>query len=565
MSSPDASHPAQVSVAPASVVVLPSRSLSPVRQPAFWLALLAFALYIVPATSALKLSPDAVEHLDIARHLAAGQGYTLAIRAYHTGDRRVVHNGLDERAPLFPLLGAVLLKAGLGMYALQVLNAALAAGCAALVCALGSTLFGLRTGVSAGLLAAASPIVLMRMVPPMTEALSIFLILLAVWLLARDFEHPRPATFGAAGAALGLGYLARSTTAFLAVALLVTIVLASRNRAALRRPVLTLLVGLLAFVAPTVVYSLLVRGSPSYSGQSYLYAVFDNDDVMRNATLQPLPTPAEFISANRDFVLRAIRRQTENYARRLFLDRRWLLPLLPAWPLALLALLRGRYPRAAWLVLVLAASNYAIYALTWSTTFSERYILLTLLLLLPFAVDGLSRLGLASLSLPRARQLTALHLAAVVIAVFWSGTFVAEYRGRFEYGGQVVGSRVDRGVRWTGPPQWVEDRELARILDWVSASTGPDDVLAHRYPWPFTLFTSRPAVLLPIPLDPDTLRSFLVEYRVNYVLLDTRDQDRRHYVDDLDELEAAGVRAVRVGPYWVFETGPLWENLVRPS
>ena len=565
MASSDAVQSVNVTAEPVCVATRASRLSVLVRQPALWLALLAFALYLVPATSALQLSPDAVEHLDISRHLAAGEGYTLAIKAYHTGDRRVVHNGLDERAPLFPLLGAILLKVGLGMYALQVANAALAAGCAALVCALGSALFGLRTGAAAGLLATASPIVLLRMVPPMTEALSIFLLLLAAWLVARDFDCPRSASFGVAGAALGLGYLARSTTALLAAALLVAILVAGRNRAVLLRPMLALLAGLFVFVAPMVVYSLVVRGSPSYSGQSYLYSVFDNDDVMRNANLKPLPSPAEFISANRDFVIRAIRRHSEDYARKLFLDRRWLLPLVPAWPLALLALLRGRYPRAVWPVLALAACNFAIYALTWSTTFSERYILLSLLLLLPFAVDGLGRLGLARLHLPRRPEITAVHLVVVIIAVFWSGTFAAEYRGRFEYGGQVVGSRLDRGLRWTGPPQWVEDRELSRILDWVSASTGRDDVLAHKYPWLFTLFTSRPGTLLPVQLDPETLKTFLVDYRVSYVLLDTRDQDRRHYVDDLEALESRGVESTRVGPYQVFDTRQLWENRPRSS
>src|SRR5215211_2674523 len=125
-----------------------------VRQPALWVALLGFLLYLPPATSVLQLDPDAVEHIDLARRFAAGQGYVLGIKSFHLGGTDVLHSGLDERAPLYPLLVAGLLRLGLSLPALQVLNAALAAICAALVCGIGISLFGRRTGLLAGLLAA---------------------------------------------------------------------------------------------------------------------------------------------------------------------------------------------------------------------------------------------------------------------------------------------------------------------------------------------------------------------------------------------------------------------------
>ena len=163
------------------------------RQPAPWLAALAFLLYLVPAVSVLQLDPDAVQHIDLARRFVAGEGYVLGIKSFHLGDTQVLHNGLAERAPLYPLLVAAMLRAGLGPIGLQVVNALLAAACAALVCGIGTSLFGRRTGALAGLLAAASPPVLIFMVPPMTEALAISLVLLATWLLVRDLETPRAA------------------------------------------------------------------------------------------------------------------------------------------------------------------------------------------------------------------------------------------------------------------------------------------------------------------------------------------------------------------------------------
>ena len=205
-------------------------------RPALWLGILAFLLYLAPAATVVQLNADAVEHIDLARRFAAGQGYLLGIKGYFIGAPEVLHNGLDERSPLYPLLAAGLLRLGLGLPALQVLNAALAAGCAALVCGIGTSLFGRRTGSLAGLLAAASPPVLIFMIPPMTEALATCLTLLATWLLVRDLEAPRPATFAAAGVALGLGYLTRPTTGAMAGALLLGLLLASQHRRALLRP-----------------------------------------------------------------------------------------------------------------------------------------------------------------------------------------------------------------------------------------------------------------------------------------------------------------------------------------
>ena len=527
------------------------------RQPALWLAALAFVFYLVPAVSVLQLDPDAVQHIDLARRFVAGEGYVLGIKSFHLGDTQVLHNGLAERAPLYPLLVAAMLRAGLGPIALQVVNALLAAACAALVCGIGTSLFGRRTGALAGLLAAASPPVLIFMVPPMTEPLAISLVLLATWLLVRGLETPRAAAFATAGAALGLGYLTRPATLSLAGALLVGVVFASRRRRALLRPLGGLLLGMAIFVVPITLFSLLTRGSLSYSSQTYLYAVFQPSDVQRNAFVRPVTSPVQFILANREFVLAAILGNVRRYAELLFLDPKWLLPLLPAWPLALLALVRGRYPRAAWPVLILAAANFSVYALTWAA-WTRRYQLLTLLLLLPFAVDGLGRLGLARLRLPAWPKLTALHVAVVAVTLIWFPAFVQEYRGTFRYGDAPVETRSYHGVKWTGAISWVTDKDLTQMLDWVSANTQPNDVLAHAQPDIFTFFTGRLSTRLPRALDAEGLETFVVNYRVSYVLLNNYDGYRRRYQDDLEALAGRGVRVTAIGDYRVFDTRGLW-------
>ena len=542
-------------------------------RPPLVLGAIAFLLYLQPAVQVVQLLPDAVEYVDVARRLLAGEGYVLGVKAYHFGGTDVLHDGLAERPPLFVFLVAGVLSAGLGLTGVQVLNALLAGVCVGLVAAIAGRLFGQPVGVASGALAAASPVMLARLVPPMTEALAIALVLAAVWFGVVGLGQSSSMPFAAAGIALGLGYLTRPTLAVLVPTLALGIVLGVRERNGIVRQVGALLAGALAFVVPISAYSLATRGTLSYSGQTYLYAVFKDSDVLRNGYGRPLPTPLEFVTANAEFVGVAIQENVRDYAFLLFADRDWLWPLLLGVPLMLVGAVRGWYPRAAVVVALVALANFAVYAVTWAN-YQERYQILTLLLLLPLLVRGFDGLAAALASLvSRAasvggRGARVAHLLRVgllgalvlSVAASWSPTFLDEYRGEFRYGDESTRARVDGGLRWTGPPRWVQDDDLAKVVDWVNTQTLPTDALTHREPWPYTFFTRRPATLLPTKLTPERLHSFLVEYRVAYVLLDTRDRDRRGYADDLEALEADGVTATSVGSHEIYDTRALWRS-----
>ena len=542
-------------------------------RPPLLLGLLAFLLYLQPAVRVVQLNPDVVEYVDVARRLLAGEGYVLGVKAYHFGGTDVLHDGLAERPPLFVLLVAGVLGAGLGLHGVQVVNALLAGTCVGLVAAIAGRLFGTRVAVAAGLLGATSPVMLARLVPPLTEALALALALVAILLVLVGLDRPRVQPFVAAGVALGLGYLTRPTLAVLLPTLVLGVVIAARERRATIHQVGALVAGALLFILPISIYSLVTRGTLAYSGQTYLYAVFKDSDVLRNGYGRELPTPREFILANWDFVVVAIGENARDYAYLLFADRDWLWPLLFAVPLVGVGLVRGWYPRATVVVVLAALANFAVYAATWAN-YQERYQILTLLLMLPLLVRGIDGLigGAAELvrwragGTPRALRVQSLIrgalLAAVVgsVSASWSGTLVEEYRGVFRYGDESTRARVDGGLRWTGPPRWVQDNDLAKVVDWVNAHTLPSDVLTHREPWPYTFFTRRPATLLPTRLTADRLRSFVTDYRVAYVLLDTRDRDRRAYADDLEALEADGVTATSVGSHEIYDTRPLWRG-----
>ena len=84
-----------------------------------------------------------------------------------------------------------------------------------------------------------------------------------------------------------------------------------------------------------------------------------------------------------------------------------------------------------------------------------------------------------------------------MVGWWWYPTWRQQYHDEFRYGDEEIKPRVDDGLRWTGPPRWSEDNELARIDDWLRANTDRDDVVTHGQPWPYTFFTMRPADAAP--------------------------------------------------------------------
>jgi hypothetical protein len=538
-------------------------------SPSVLIALLAWGLCLPSAARVVQLSPDMVEYVDVARRLVHGEGYTLGIKAYHIGGPAVLQDGLIHRTPLFTLIMAGMLALGLDLYAVQVVNAAFGAFSAAMVCSIGMSLFGRPVGIAAGLLAAASPIGLAQQVQIQSDALSTALTLgaIRVLLLAADREKAGPALL--AGLLFGLGYLARPPVVAVAVALVIALPFLAPSLALARRLILGLVVGLAVVCVPVSLYSLVTRGRLSYSGKGYLYGVVSDADIMENGYGHDPLSPLAFVLADPARVLGLIWTVFSLYLRSIFFEREWLAPLALGWLGAIYALMTGRYPWTARLVLVAAAANFLFYGLTWSS-WQDRFMLTTVFLLLPFVVDGLLRLlrylcGLVALVWVRPQigsvgPLVLLGAAALAVLVAWSPRFLEQYQGQFRYGDRPAGTRVTDGVRWSGPPRWTNDGSLDEAIDWIRAQTGPDTVLAHGQPWPFTFFTGRPTVLLPYRLSDDLLRQFLIEYRVSYVLYDTRDPQRRDYADQLRDLGQDGVRSQRVKNLVVYDTRPLWQG-----
>lgn len=497
------------------------------------------ALYVPAAVSPLRLGPDEVEYIDIARHLVDGQGYTLSVKAFHFGGTRVVHDGLAERAPLVTLLIALFIWLGLPLQSIQVANALFVG---TMCGAIGWMLRGSRPVAATAMgLIALNPVVLDRSLPPMTEATSIMLMIvaLALWSGAPN----RAATGLMIGGLLGLAYLARPTTLALTLALVGWAVLT-------RRRVAWAVIGFGIMNIPLLIHT---GGNLLYSGQQYLFAVFADTDVLHDGYQVPVGTAREFVRANWLFVLSEFPRNTGRYTAMLLGTRDMLLPLLPAVVVGLIALRRVPFTSAVWGLLAMGVVNLLVSGAIWST-FVERYMLVSLVSLL--VVVALA----AKLAVARGRAIAGLAgvVAAVVLTIAWGPRFGNVATGVYLENSQPVGSRVDDGVHWTGPSDWVNDRELDALVRWLEHATGSDSVVASAEPWPLTFLARRPSTLLPRRLTADRLESFVREYRVAHVVLRPNDRNRRPYAAFLEARGARLAGGAPTGNYAVFDTRPLW-------
>lgn len=515
--------------------------------------LLALAVSVPAAADVALLGPDQIEYLDVARSLIRGDGYTLRVKAFHTGGTDVVHSGLRERPPLLPLIAAAFMAAGLGPIAVQVFNAVVASSAAGLMAAIGARLFGPAVGLASGVLVAVNPVFAERTLPVMTEAMALCLIAASVWAV---LVPPPTAAWSALGGVLaGLGYVTRPTQLSALAGTALGLVVPPRGQS-IRAT--WLLAGAVLIIAPLSIASWAWQGRWSYSGQDYLFAVFYDSDVMWDGYARPVPTAAEFIRENWAHLPGAIGARAMEYSTWLLGSRELLLPLVPGVIASLAAVCGGRSAAGSSVLLVTAGASFAGYVMIWSVT-AERYLLPTLMLLTPLGVAGWRSLTNALPISSAARTTVFVALMAAIVAL-WAPRTVDRLRGRYVDDGQLVGVREDYGLRWTGSPSWVNDEDIATLIEWIRRETDSAAVVASVEPWPITYFADRPSTLLPRRLTAEQLASFISDYRVALLILDPRDRQRRSYRTDLERMATQGVTTTTVGRYTVFYVRPLWQR-----
>lgn len=230
---------------------------------------------------------DAMDYASIGRNIERGDGF---ISSYITPLALANRGGLPQpdlwRAPLWPMVLGVFIKVfGSTDQAVAIATGSFFILGAILVYLLGSELFDRPVGFLSGLVFVFSAQNLINSVSGMTETISVFLMLLAVYLAAASWLQNIWGDI-LAGVALGLFYLARYNALlfvpFFAIFLWYRRSFYAGKRfgeyAAARpsgfRPVATHLAAFAVTVSPWLIRNYLLMGSPLFSLQKYEPAMF---------------------------------------------------------------------------------------------------------------------------------------------------------------------------------------------------------------------------------------------------------------------------------------------------
>jgi len=455
----------------------------------------------------LDPSPDGAEYLNVARHMARGEGPILSIKSQLFDRRPVVRSTIGNRGPLYPALVAV----GLRMFrSADDLLVARATSCllSLLGCAVCLLLFvrvfGWQVGAAGAALVALNPRSVIYGVEPLGDQLAFAVSVSALaWHAAHRARGARWSL--GEGALAGLGQLARPTGLVLLVILLAGHLLGRRWRAAG-----WLMVGFLLVAAPYFYANWRQNGSPFYSVSAYDYAVADHQEGTWHG-LDWLPTtPGQFVAQHPALVAELVWRKTRENLAVVMAQLGPLLLLLPLLPL-------GWWRRERGVTLSYACANLLLYCFSWAAVGAPRYLLSSYLLPLPFLLEAARW--------PRWRRLhrigpALLTLSVGVTVVSFTAQNVAHYQQR---SGAAQRRSPLTALR-------------ANAAAWVKRETNPDAVVATNNPWLVNYLTERPAVICPRFSHRAQVAPFLREHAVSSVVLFVRPGDARSQLLGSSEL-----------------------------
>ncbi len=457
-----------------------------------------------------RLLPDAIAYANIARHIAAGEGFVSSLKLNYFDSGTVTHCALADWPPLYPLAAGLLMKIGLDGKGLQVANALLCGLAAGLVFLIADRVVGRTSAVVAGALCAVSLSVFRAGLTAMSDPLGLALALGAV--LAGLSAEARARWWFAAGALAGAACLTRYPNGILLPVLCVYALVSGRGRWSAA----TCAVGFAAAVCPVLLWKWIVYGSPVRSVQLFHYTT---ESFQRSSWLCYADTASGYV-----FSAEAAWRNTRYLATNLFRTAAGLQLLSVGLAVSLWAM-RGRaFAGGRGLLTAVAALNFGVYALTPSLPAAQgaRFLLLTCCLLLPMCSEGLVWLYRRPSAGVRALSMA---ICAGAVAV-WVWSYSSPLNTAFEL-------RPMNG-------------ETAR---WIMSRLEPGTVVASNNPWLAYYQTGLPAAALPHNLDAAGLCRFERDFGIGaYVILATRRRSPtlRVIANERDRLRSASLGGIRV-------------------
>lgn len=461
------------------------------------IVLVAAAVRLVPAILAPSVPADFVEYQNVAENLRAGRGFVLDVAAYHATTDRAVHYSGYTRAHGLPLLLAGLetvlparwVAVGLGPL-LYVLSLLLALDWLARVG------FG-REAPWVGALLAVQPGLIDATVRPLSESLTLFCVVLALW------AHARLRSPGLTGLACGAAFLARPTGALVGVVLGCVYGLRALREGRWRD--LAVFAGVAALGPAFMVGTNLAAGAPALqSPQAFLWRAVDYLDGLRFVNRGGLYPSTGALLEDRGilFVLAGATSNAVAYAKTIVSATPglgYLLPLLAFVPFGMRSAPRGS---GLGLLLLVGMLDIALYCVAWSTRDVYRYpgIVYFAVLLTggALAVRGLFVLGKRA----EGRAATQLVPAAFgLVLVLWATDALIEI-ATVVGGGRAESQDLNANARLARLDESHAAKQALREA-LGPARQDPSPVVASNEAWLVTYAFDRPAFILPYDVHGD--------------------------------------------------------------
>jgi hypothetical protein len=526
------------------------------------LVILSLAIRLYPALSAVNLTPDAVEYLDLARHSSRGDFGTASIKRHYMDGYPVVYNGTGLRPPLFPIAaGGVLALLGTvtAVQACNALAASLAVGFWYLAFA---ALFSWRSAAGGALAATFSIWFWGSSVIALTEPLSMLLTGLICWVVASGRWRTLPGSAGL-GALCALAYLTRHANVIFVPLVLGLWALETargktgKDRLRLAVRCLPALIAGAAVLTPFAVKNARDFGSPFYDPNRIVFR--GGEETFDHFSARPPETLLEYSrQKGAPHLVKAVARGAQRNLKAVTTGPGGLGLMCLALPLLALQLFYVRQPEGVWFLTALVLLNFTAYSLVNFHGYDDpRFILLSTFPLYPLCLHSVEKMpwlkGKGPKGSGRRRDFRGIVVALLVAASVLQGVLVFALKIRKIPACTIAEtpSRIFPAALLRHEPETYDSLFLE-----ITRNAGPGTIVATGLPWLVNFYTGLPTALLPVDLTAETFPVFLDRYHVHMVVLDPASLgEERHlrYEGILRALAKKGVgRVIEDEPFFYY-------------
>ncbi len=511
-----------------------------------FVSVLVFLILIrLPAlTGTANLSPDATEYVDVAKNFAGGEGMTLKIRSYFTGDGLTMpYPAISLRSPLFPLAMGSLYWWVNNEEVFRWFNLLLFSVNMVLLALILRPLLPPFLWLYAILLVGLSEPMFLCSIFPWSEQFALFWLLLGLLLVSLQL-HIR---WGAAGAAVeglvsAMAVLTRPEYGWVAVLILVSLWRDVRRGWVPAAFWASVLAPLLLFALA----SYLQYGRVFLPSGHHLQAL-SSGELYRWESQSSASLPEFWATHGLQIAERVVTNAVNYFAKLVGWKNLFLLAL--ALPVVVRSGFDKNVPWGRRQLVLTALLFFAGYCLAWSALDRERYLISVTPFLIPLCLLETQRWT------ERARLTWQKYMGR---GVMFAG--LPLLMANVASANVTIQQRTGWGERFYANPNpaW-NNPDVPQLAGWIEQNVSRGDVVCLENPFLLNYLTRRSCLLLPVGVQPDEFITFLRHYGVRFWINNQTFSQRP--AEELECLAAVvaddGATLVRhCGSYQVWELTP---------